>query len=289
MSLRFGGFHGGEDVRERLSRLFDEGRVPHAVLLEGPPGSGTDALGDVLAKAAVCSGAGERPCGSCPECVRAAAGSHPDILTLDGDADPRAFPVDAVRKIRSDAYVVPCEAARKVYVLRGVHNMSEVSQNALLKVLEEPPENVLFILTAVSAAALLPTIRSRVQVFSLSGGPGEGGWEEACGIAAAVTAPGEAELLFLTADLVRDREKLRGVLKRLAVLFRDAAVLRAGGKACLSGRMETVRSLADRLTRKSLLALLEETERAFRASDANANAALLTTALCAGFRTAAGR
>lgn len=289
MSLRFGDFHGGEEVGKRLSRLFDEGRVPHAVLLEGPPGSGTDVLAGVLAKAAVCSGGGERPCGSCPECVRAAAGSHPDILTLDGDADPRAFPVDAIRKIRSDAYIVPFEAARKVYVLRGVHNMSEVSQNALLKVLEEPPKNVLFVLTAASAAALLPTVRSRVQVFSLSGDLGEGGWEDACRVASAVTSPGEAELLFLTADLVRDREKLRGTLERLSVLFRDAAVLRAGGKTCLSGRTETVRSLADRLTRKSLLALLEETARAARASDANANAALLTTALCARLRAAAGR
>jgi hypothetical protein len=289
MSLLFGGFTGGEDVKERLSRAFDEGRMPHAVLLEGPPGSGTEELSAVLAKAAVCSGEGGRPCGRCPECVRAAAGSHPDILTLDGDADPRAFPVDAIRRIRSDAYVVPCEAARKVYVLRGVQNMAEVSQNALLKVLEEPPENVLFVLTATSAAALLPTVRSRVQVFSLAGKAEEGGWEEAVRISDAVTAAGEAELLFLTGGLIRNREKLRGVLERLSVLFRDAAVLRAGGGSCLSGQGEAVRSLARKLTRKSLLSLLEETDRAKRAVDANANAALLTTALCAGFRTAAGR
>lgn len=289
MSLDFGDFQGGADVRERLSRAFDEGRMPHAVLLEGPPGSGTEELSAVLAKAAVCTADGARPCGRCPECVRAAAGSHPDILTLDGDADPRAFPVDAVRRIRSDAYVVPCEAARKVYVLRGIQNMAEASQNALLKVLEEPPENVLFILTATSAAALLPTVRSRLQVYSLSGRAEEGGWDEAVRISAAVTAAGEAELLFGTAGLVRDREKLKSVLARLSVLFRDAAVLRAGGDSCLSGRREAAGALAEKLTRKSLLALLEETNRARRAADANANAALLTTALCAGLRTAAGR
>ena len=289
MSLLFGDFQGGADVRERLSRAFDEGRAAHAVLLEGPPGSGTEALSAVLAKAAVCSAEGGRPCGHCPECVRAAAGSHPDIFILDGDADPKAFPVDEIRRIRSDAYVVPSEAACKVYVLRGIQNMAEVSQNALLKVLEEPPENVLFILTATSASALLPTIRSRVQVFSLAGKAEESGWEEAESIAAAVTAPTEAELLFLTAGLIRDREKLKGVLGHLSVLFRDAAVLRAGGTSCLSGREESVQALSEKLTRKSLLLLLEETNRAKRAADAYANTALLTASLCAKFRIAAGK
>lgn len=289
MSLGFGGCPCGAAVRERLSRTFEEGRMPHAILLEGGPGSGTAELSALLAQAAVCSGTGVRPCGRCPECVRAAAGSHPDIRTIDGDADPRAFPVDAIRRIRADAYVVPNEAARKVYVLRGVQNMAEVSQNALLKVLEEPPANVLFLLTAVSAAALLPTVRSRVQVFSLAGGAEEGGWDEAVRIAGAVTEPGEAELLFRTGELARDREKLKNVLSRLRILFRDAAVRRAGGKSCLSGREDIVRTLSETLTRKSLLALLTETERAQQAAEVNANGALLTTALCAGYRAAAGK
>ncbi|QAT51011.1 ATP-binding protein [Caproiciproducens sp. NJN-50] len=288
--MNFEGFSGNPEVKRSLSLAFDEGRFPHAVLLEGSPGSGTDILSGILAKAAVCLAENERPCGRCPGCVKAAAGSHPDILTLDGDGNPRVFPVDAVREIRAGAYILPNEAPRKVYRLLGVHNMAEPSQNALLKVLEEPPENVIFLLTAFSASALLPTIRSRVQIFTLEdGGGSEEGRGEAAAVARAVVAPGEAELLFQTAPLIRDRDRLRAVLAQLFLLLRDAAVLRAGGNSSLSGESGAAAYLASKLTRKSLMLLLEETGRARRALEQNANAALLVTALCAGLREAAGK
>lgn len=290
MSLDFEGFPGNSEVKRNLSLAFDEGRFPHAVLLEGSPGSGTDVLSGLLAKAAVCLSENDRPCGRCSGCVKASAGSHPDILTLDGDSNPKAFPVDAVREIRSGAYIRPNEAPRKVYRLLGVQNMAEPSQNALLKVLEEPPENVLFLLTTVSASALLPTIRSRVQIFTLEdGAPAAEGCGEAAAIARAVAAPGEAELLFAAAPLIRDRDRLRAVLAQLFLLFRDAAVLRAGGNSSLSGETDAASYLASKLTRKNLMLLLEETGRARRALEQNANAALLVTAFCSGLREAAGK
>lgn len=290
MSLLFEGLEGNPDVKKSLSLAFREGRVPHALLLEGAPGSGTDVLSGILAKAAVCLSEGPKPCGRCPGCIKAEAGSHPDILTLDGDKNPRAFPVDAVREIRSGAYIKPNEAPRRVFRLLGVQNMAEPAQNALLKVLEEPPENVLFLLTAVSAAALLPTVRSRVQIFSLEGGAvGEEGREEAAAAARAVAAPNEAELLFCTAPLVKDRDRLRAVLGRLFLIFRDAAALRAGADSCLSGERETAAFLAESLTRTNLMRLLEETDRLRHALEGNANQALLVTCLCASLREAAGR
>ena len=289
MSLNFEGFSGSPEVCRSLSLALDEGRFPHAVLLEGPVGE-TAALSALLAKAAVCLSEEARPCGRCPGCIKAAAGSHPDILTLDGDSNPRAFPVDSMREIRSGAYIRPNEAPRKVYRLLGVQNMAEPSQNALLKVLEEPPENVLFLLTAVSASALLPTVRSRMQIFTLEDGkPDPEGCEEAAAIARAVAAPGEAELLFAAAPLIRDRDRLRIVLAKLFVLFRDAAVLRAGGSSVLCGEPDTAAYLASRLTRKNLMLLAESTARARRALEQNANAALLVTAFCADLREAAGK
>lgn len=290
MNLLLDGFTGSPDVQKSLSLAFGEERFPHAVLLEGGPGSGTDSLSAILAQAAVCLAPESRPCGRCSGCLKAQAGSHPDIVTLDGDKNPRAFPVDAVREIRSGAYVKPNEAPRRVYRLLGVQNMSEISQNALLKILEEPPDNVLFLLTAVSAAALLPTVRSRVQIFTLEdGAPGTEGAEEAAAVARAVAAPAEAELLFLTAPLLRDRDRLRGVLSALFLIFRDAAALRAGAGSCLSGERETAAFLAEKLTRKNLMRLLMTTDRARRALEQNANAALLVTALCASLREASGR
>jgi DNA polymerase III, gamma/tau subunits len=288
-SLNLSSIPGAGETGKQLSLAFEEGRLPHAVILEGPPAR--NELAGILAEALVCEDSGERPCGHCPGCLKALAGSHPDIQLLNGDADPRAFPIDAIRQLRSDAYVKPNEAPVKVFLLLGVQNMTEISQNALLKVFEEPPENVFFILTVVSSTALLPTVRSRAQIFSLEGGsaPAEEDRRTAAELAAALLAKNESELLFGSAALIQDKARLRGALEQLLLIFRDAAVLRAGGRVCLSGSEEAARALADGLTRDRLLALFEEVKKARRALDHNANAALLVTALCAGLREAAGR
>lgn len=290
--LVFSGFSGNDEVKSLLSLSFEEGRFPHAVILEGSQQSGKTELAGILAKASVCRGEGGKPCGRCSGCVKAQAGSHPDITVLDGETDPRAFPIDAIRKIRSDAYIKPNEAPCRVFVLLGAQNMAEVSQNALLKVFEEPPENVRFILTVSSSSALLPTVRSRAQIFSLEDAgtaiSGENA-EYTAKLAQAIIAPNEADLLFLTSGLIKDKARLRAVLAQLELVFRDAAVLRSGGSACLSGQREAAQTLGSGLTRRNLLLLLEEVKKAQRALDLNANSALLVTALCANFRTAAGR
>ena len=203
--MEFPGIVGNESVKESLSLAVAEQRLPHAILLEGEPGSGRHAMAKQLAMAAVCSAQPEaRPCGECPHCVKSKAGSHPDIFVVEGGAAARSFHVDVIREIRSDAFIKPNEAACKVYLLFGAQAMSPQAQNALLKVLEEPPAQVFFILTCNTAAELLPTVRSRTQIFSLEAPVG---WDEeesraiACQageIAKAATASREAELLSLT-------------------------------------------------------------------------------------------
>lgn len=284
MSLCFEKYEG--TVPEALSAAFSNG-LPHAVLLEGEPGSGTDRLAAFLAQAAVCVAEGDKPCGQCSGCRKAHAGSHPDIFTLNGDENPRAFPVDAIRQIRADAYIRPNEAPSRVFILLGAQNMSEISQNALLKILEEPPKNVLFLLTSASAAALLPTVRSRLQVFSVPGGSLPQNWETAEKIAHAVTAPGGAKLLFTLAEPSKSRDSFRELLKQLSLLFRDALVRRSGGKAMITGLEETAALLSSRLTRRSLMRMEEATERARRALVQNVNTALLAAAYCAEIRSAA--
>ena len=288
MNLNLTGLRLPRETEEALCRAFAEERLPHALILESSPGRAKE-LARVLAKAAVCLSEEERPCGVCAACIRAEAGSHPDILTLDGDGNPRAFPVDAIRGVRSAAYVKPNEARCKVFVLLGVQNMSEISQNALLKILEEPPRDVLFLLTTASAAALLPTVRSRAQVFSLGDEELSGDWEKAEQIARAVTASGEAELLFLLGDAERDRALLESRMRQFSILLRDALTLRSGGGECLSGRVQAAQALGGGLTRRSLAEMMDRTGEALDALEHNANPALLATSWCAGLRAAAGR
>ena len=147
----------GECARRGLS---------HAYIISGPAGSGKRTLAGLLSAALVCSGNGDVPCGKCSGCKKAMAGIHPDISAIGTDG--KDVTVAQVRALRSDAYIKPNEAGRKVYVIHRAQSMNQSAQNAMLKLLEEGPPYAAFLLLAENAASLLPTVRSRCQVLTLS-------------------------------------------------------------------------------------------------------------------------
>jgi len=148
-----------------------EYHLSHAMILEGPDPEANLALAKKLAQQAVCTAGGRRPCGVCRDCVKAAGGSHPDIAVYGGKGGSRSFHVEEVRQIRDSAAVMPNEAQAKVYILDGADHMTEQAQNALLKVLEEPPSYVIFLLTCGAASSLLPTVRSRCTELNMQALP----------------------------------------------------------------------------------------------------------------------
>ena len=157
---------GNERIRDAVTSAVAEKRIPHAILLEGDRGTGRHTLMQFLSRAAVCDGE-NAPCGECRGCHLAEVGTHPDITVVTPEDGKKNIAVSQIRDLRADAYVKSHMAARRVFVIDKADSMNEQAQNALLKVLEEPPADIIFILIAESAAALLDTIISRCTLLSL--------------------------------------------------------------------------------------------------------------------------
>ncbi len=157
---------GNERVKAAVLAAVAENRIPHAILLEGDKGTGRHTLMRFLSEAAVCGGENP-PCGVCRGCHLAQIGTHPDITVTAPEDGKKNITVAQIRELRLEAYVKPHMADRRVFVIDKADSMNEQAQNALLKVLEEPPGDIIFILIAESAAALLDTIISRCTVLSL--------------------------------------------------------------------------------------------------------------------------
>ena len=142
-------------------------RLSHAYLLIGPEGPGRDEAEERLAAALLCEDpAGDAPCGVCRHCEKVKKHTHPDLIVVErqpgaGGNLRQEIVVDQIRDVTAAAAVAPNEAERKVYLIRQADRMNIAAQNALLKVLEEPPGHACFLLSAAAADALLPTVRSR--------------------------------------------------------------------------------------------------------------------------------
>lgn len=146
-------------VRDFLASALSEGRLSHAYLFLGVPGSGKHEAAEALAKCVVCPSGGD---GSCDECRRVSHRTHPDVHWLE-PGSATGYLVAQVRELIEDASLAPVRAATKVYILQRCELLRGTAANALLKTLEEPPEHVMFILCGRSSAAMLPTIVSRCQ------------------------------------------------------------------------------------------------------------------------------
>ena len=221
--------HMGDGVRRRLEAAVS--RLSHAYIIEGPKKENTHALADHLARAYVCSSGENRPCGVCSNCRKAAGKVHPDIIRVSLLEDKREIVVGQIRQLRSDAYIRPNEADRKVFIIEDAQAMNENAQNALLKVLEDGPAYLSFLLLVENAQQLLTTIRSRCETLSLTACPGEelpAAGEElrrsADQLAALLLAEDELALVELTAALEMkkpDKESLLALFDWTEIALRD--------------------------------------------------------------------
>jgi len=145
-------------------------RKNHAIIIEGERGCGKRTLARKMAAVMFCPHTDpvtHACCGSCTACAKVMAGTHPDITVIDNGA--KMITVDEIRKIRSEAGIRPNEADARLFIICDGQNMNVQAQNALLKILEEPPGYVRFIITCDNMSRMLETIISRAVPVKIGG------------------------------------------------------------------------------------------------------------------------
>lgn len=217
-----------DQIRRELSAAASRGTLHHALLLTGE-GDLTETA-RYAAAAYECTAPGEKPCLRCENCRKVMADIHPDVRFVR-DEEHRFLSVDLLREVRSDAYIIPNEGLRKVYVFEDCSRLDGRAQNILLKVVEEGPPYAAFLFLGESASAMLPTLRSRcvelrvptVAVFA----PPSPLAEEFCRLAGEDKRQLIAFLLGLSAGKMK-REELMVLLEETRGLLIRALLLKAG-------------------------------------------------------------
>ena len=153
---------GQEYIVRSIKNAVQNHKVGHAYLFCGPRGTGKTTMARLLAKAVNCENPEKDPCGVCDNCVAANNGTHPDIIEINAANETH---VEDIRDLIERSRLAPMQGKHKIYIIDEVHQLSSAASSALLKTLEEPPENVIFILATTDPQKLLPTIISRCQRY----------------------------------------------------------------------------------------------------------------------------
>jgi DNA polymerase-3 subunit delta' len=159
---------GHDRVVETLRSALREGRLPHALFFAGPEGIGKHTFARKLAQALLCETRPEAaldPCGECPGCLQADAGTHPDFYEAGKPEDKHELPIDVIRTLCDQFALKPARGVHRVAILDDVDDMNDEAANAFLKTLEEPPPGAVLILIGTSAELQKETIISRCSVL----------------------------------------------------------------------------------------------------------------------------
>ncbi|MDT5257085.1 MAG: polymerase subunit gamma/tau [Mycobacterium sp.] len=156
---------GQEHVTEPLSTALEAGRVNHAYLFSGPRGCGKTSSARILARSLNCvQGPTANPCGVCDSCVALAPNAPGSIDVVELDAASHGG-VDDTRELRDRAFYAPAQSRYRVFIIDEAHMVTTAGFNALLKIVEEPPEHLIFIFATTEPEKVLPTIRSRTHHY----------------------------------------------------------------------------------------------------------------------------
>ena len=156
---------GQEHVTEPLSTALDSGRINHAYLFSGPRGCGKTSSARILARSLNCEqGPTATPCGVCDSCVALAPNGPGNVDVVELDAASHGG-VDDTRELRDRAFYAPAQSRYRIFIIDEAHMVTNAGFNALLKIVEEPPDHLIFVFATTEPEKVLPTIRSRTHHY----------------------------------------------------------------------------------------------------------------------------
>ena len=213
---RFDDVIGQEHVTEPLKRAIDSDRVHHAYLFSGPRGCGKTSSARILARSLNCEkGPTSEPCGECDSCVALAPNGSGSLDVIEMDAATHGL-VDDARELRERAMFVPAQSRYKIYIIDEAHQLGPGAANALLKLIEEPPEHVRFVFATTEPDKIIGTIRSRTHHYAFRLVPARTLARHLAIVCAAEGVPAEPAALALVARAgegsVRDSMSILGQL-----------------------------------------------------------------------------
>ncbi len=275
----------GSEVGKQLDSMTKNERLPHAVVLESRDKTLAQKTAGEISKVFFCSGQ-NKPCGKCLGCMKAEKGIHPDLYRVEITDGKQSVGVGEIRSMISDCYIKPNEAVNKVYFIS--ERMTAEAQNALLKILEEPPQNVKFVIITESSTLLLQTVRSRCTLFKLGDVSStnenelnEKAFDAAKEIACAIPDNMELPLMLAVTKLSKDKALTQRTLEKLSEIICESIE----EKYMPTGtRPQYIQDIARSLRRRSLLSLMDVVLKAQTMLSQNCNMNLLTTWLCANIR-----
>lgn len=159
--------YGNSKLLNFFEKALDNNKLAHAYIFEGGRGSGKHTLARRLSCMLACQSLFESPCMMCESCRKISENISPDVIEIALQNDKKTIGVDQIRELRSSVYIRPSEEEVKIYIISNAECMTEQAQNVFLKILEEPPRGVYFLLLCENTSNILPTVKSRAPVLRM--------------------------------------------------------------------------------------------------------------------------
>lgn len=281
--MNFNDFNFDENTKQTLQTIDALNRMPHAIIVESKDKEKSLELAYFLSMWAVCTDK-NKPCGICKQCHKAKEKAHADIKYAYPEKKSKTYSIDQMRDVLKDSFIRPNEANAKVYIFEEADNrLSAVVQNSFLKLLEEPPQNVFFILLCENSKKLLITILSRCVLLRIKSEQkfDKAAAQSAKEIVNGILSAREYELLKAVNTLC-DKEKSDEILSTVKLILRDGLAILSGADCIFDEELGKI--ISTHMTKSKILEMIELTEAAKLKITQNININLLATWLCGEYR-----